>query len=239
MKHLLTSCRAFGLCLVLHFLAWGQTTLPSRAFSLNDAGTQLRLGERVLLDAQQDGFMSIKEVLPAPDQTHFAVVACGYECNDNIGFLFRADGSGKRKLTARWDAILQTALEWSADGRQLYYYRINSSGAAAPRRAPAAGWVAVDVRTGTKSAAQMRRLETTASYAVFNVPPADVLHVRARATAKAQSIGTLTNEAKDVRVTGPAVRNGSILWVPIRANGLTGWVNQNYLREERAASRPN
>lgn len=233
MKHLLTSCRAFGLCLLFNFLAWGQTPLPNSAFSLNDTGAQLRLGGRVLLDAQQDGFMSIREVLPAPDQHYFAVVACGYECNDNLGFLFRADGSGKRKFTARWDVILQTALEWSADGRRLYYYRINSSGADAPRRAPTPGWVAVDVRTGAKTSAQLRRLKSTARYAVFNVRPGDVLNVRARAAARAQIIGLLAHDTKGVRVTGAAVLSGGNTWAPIQAQGLSGWVNQNYLCEDR------
>lgn len=233
MKHLLTTYRAFGLCWLLTFLAWGQTLPPGGVFTCNDAGTQLRQNGRLLLDAQQDGFMSIKEVLPAPDHTHFAVVACGYECNDNIGFLFHTDGSGKRKFTARWDAILQSAIEWSADGRQLYYYRINSSGAAAPRRAPSEGWVAVNVRTGDKTSARSRRLKPTARYAVFNVRADDGLNVRTRADAKARIIGTLTHNTKGVRVTGAAVRAGGNLWVPIQAQGLSGWVNQNYLCEER------
>lgn len=245
MHELLTLCRTFGLCLCFSFLAWGQTLPKDGGFTLNDAGTVLRLRARLLLDAQPDGFMSIKEVVPAPDQKHFAVIACGYECNDNIGFVFRADGGGKRKFTARWDVILQNAVEWSADGRQLYYYRINSSGAEAPRRAPAEGWVSVDVRTGAKSVARTRQLKTTANYAVFNVRHDDVLRVRTRPAAQAQSLGALAHDAKDVRVTGAAVRDGSISWVPIRANRvnganeLTGWVNQSYLREERAAARPN
>jgi hypothetical protein len=239
MKHLLTICRVFGLCLLLNILTCGQTLPSGSAFTLNDAGTQLRLGQRVLLDAQQDGFMSIKEVLPAPDQTHFAVVACGYECNDNIGFLFRADGGGKRKFTARWDAILQTVIEWSADGRQLNYYRINSSGAVAPRRAPRPGWVSVDVRTGIKTAALARRLKNNARYAVFNVRNDDVLNVRARADVKAPILGTLTHAAKGVRITGAAVLSGGSVWVPIQAQGLSGWVKQNYLREERTQTTTN
>lgn len=239
MKHPLTICRAFGLCLLLNFLAWGQTLPPGSAFTLNDAGTQLRLGGRVLLDAQQDGFMSIKEIMPAPDRTHFAVVACGYECNDNVGFLFRADGSGKRKFTARWDVILQTAIEWSADGRQLYYYRFNSSGAEAPRRAPSEGWVAVNVRTGIKTIARTRRLKSGARYTVFKVHAGDGLNVRASAGVRAPVIGALPHNAKGVRVTGAAVLSGGSLWVPIQAPGLSGWVNQNYLCEERTQATTN
>jgi hypothetical protein len=183
--------------------------------------------------------MSIKEVLPAPDQKHFVVVACGYECNDNLGFLFRADGSGKRKFTGRWDVILQTAIEWSADGRRLYYYRINSSGAEAPRRAPRPGWIAMDIRTGLKTPAQTRRLKSKARYAVFNVRAGDVLNVRADADAKARIIGALAYDAKGVRVTGAAVLSGGNLWVPIQTQGLAGWVNQNYLCEERTQTATN
>lgn len=239
MKHPLTICCTFGLCLWLNFLVLGQTLPPNSSFTINETGTQLRLGARILLDAQQDGFMSIKEVLPAPTQKHFAVVACGYECNDNIGFLFHADGSDKRKFTARWDVILQTALEWSADGRQLYYYRINSSGAEAPRRAPREGWVSVDVRTGDKTSAHARRLKANARYAVFNVRSGDGLNVRTRAGAKAQVIGTLPHDAKGVRITGAAVLSGGGIWAPIKAQGLSGWVNQSYLREERTQTTTN
>ncbi len=233
MKHLLTICRAARLCLLLNVLGFSQTLPPGGEFSLGAGGTQLRWRARVLLDARQDGFMSVKEVIRAPDQQHFAVVACGYECNDNVGFLFNAGGTGKRKFTARWDVILQSAVEWSTDGRQLYYYRINSSGAAAPRGAPPEGWIEVDVQTGHKMPARSRRLKTTASYAVFNVRHDDVLNVRARADAKAQITGTLPHDARGVRVTGAAIRAGGHVWAPIQANGLTGWVNQNYLCEER------
>ncbi len=205
----------------------------------NADDTQLRLAGKLLLDARRDGFMSIKEIIPAPDQQHFAVVACGYECNDNVGFLFNADGTGKRKFTARWDVILQSAVEWSAAGRQLYYYRINSSGAAAPRGAPQQGWIEVDVQTGRKAPARSRRLKTTASYVVFNVRHDDGLNVRARAAAKAQVVGTLPHDTKGVRVIGAAVRAGGNVWAPIQAHGLAGWVNQNYLCEARAETKPN
>lgn len=233
MKHLLTICRIFGLCLVLNHLSLGQTLPPDSAFSLNDAGTQLHWRNRLILDAQKDGFMSIKEVLPAPNQKHFVVVACGYECNDNIGFLFRADGSGQLKITAREDYILQTTVEWSSDERQLYYYRINSSGAEASRNAPAEGWMAVNLRTGVKATARTRQLKKTASYEVFNVRNNDVLNVRAQAAAKAQVIGTLPHNAKGLRVSGKSRQANGSTWARIQTKELTGWVNQNYLREER------
>ncbi|MBI1765094.1 MAG: SH3 domain-containing protein [Acidobacteria bacterium] len=225
--------------MAFNLLCLSQTLPPGTALSLNPAGTQLRWHERVLLDAQRDGFMSIKEIVSSPDQKQFVVIACGYECNDNAGFLLRADGGGKRKFTARWDAILQSAVEWSDDGRRLYYYRINSSGATAPRGAPAEGWIAVDVRTGAKTKAAMRKLKATTSYAVFNVGSNDVLNVRTSPDGNAAISGTLAHNTKGVRVTGAAVRVGGNNWVSIQAQGLTGWVNQNYLCEEHSITKTN
>lgn len=194
--------------------------------------TKLTLGEQVLLEAGKDGFLSIHEVRYSPAQDYFLVIGCGYECNDNVGFLFAADGSGKRKFTARWDFILQTAAEWSADGKYVYYYRINSSGAEAPAGAPAPGWVQVEIKTGTKAPAATRVLKPAATYRVFNVAHDDVLNVRAAAGAAAPIAGTLPATAAGVRVTGTGVTAGGSVWVPIRHGELAGWINQNFLCEE-------
>ncbi len=235
MVELLRWCGVLLLCASLTVAQEPVRPAPLR----NAEDTRLRLAGKLLLDARRDGFMPLKEIVYAPARTHFLVLACGYECNDNLGFLFRADGSGKRKFTARGDFILQSSIEWSADGRKVYYYRINSSGAAVPRGAPPEGWIEVDVKTGLKAPARSRRLKTTASYAVFNVRDDDVLNVRAGADTKAQIVGSLPHSAKDVRVTGAAVRAGGNVWAPIQVNGLTGWVNQNYLCESRAQTKPN
>ena len=224
----------FGCILALAFAVQATAQTPA-GFTLDGGNSQLQCQGRVLLDAQRDGFMSIKEIIPAPGGQHFAVVACGFECNDNVGFLFNADGSGKRKFTARWDWILQSGVEWSADGRTLFYYRVNSRGAEAPRSAPATGWVAVDTRTGSKTKAIARRLNTNTSYAVFNVRANDVLQVRARPHISANIVASLAHNAKGVRVTGAAVRANGVVWVPVEAHGAAGWVNQNYLCAERTA----
>ncbi len=194
--------------------------------------TKLTLGEQVLLQAEKDGFLSIHKVRYSPAQDYFLVIACGYECNDNVGFLFAADGSGKRKFTERWDFILQTAAEWSADGKYIYYYRINSSGATPPAGAPPPGWVQLDIKSGEKTPATTRILQPAASYRVFNVASDDVLNVRAQAGAAAALVGTLPPETTGVRVTGPGVATGGSMWVPIQHGDLTGWVNQNFLCEE-------
>jgi hypothetical protein len=197
----------------------------------SEDGEKLLLGNRILLDNNKDGFMAVHQVRRSPDGKRFAVIACGYECTDNAGFLFNADGSGKRKLTARWDFILQNALEWSADGRKLFYYRINSTAADPPKTAPAEGWVEIDVATGRKAAAISRTLKPNASYAVFNVRYDDSLNVREAPHLKAAAIGRLPHDAKDIKFTGGKQRVGRETWVRIKHGNITGWVNQNYLYE--------
>ena len=215
-------------------IAFAQNTGPS----ISESRGQLTLDGKVLLEAEKDGFMSLREVRRSPTGFDFLVIACGYECNDNIGFVFKSDGSGKRKITSRWDLILQSAAEWSEDGRKIYYYRINSTGADAPRRSPVApvapveGWIEFNISTGRKSPATTRVLKTSANYAVFNVRGDDALNVRSNPDRKAELAGAIPHDAKGINVTGAGVRRGRECWVPVRYQSLTGWVNQSYLREE-------
>ncbi len=199
---------------------------PGRAIISADQQT-LTLAGRALLQPERDGFMSLREVRYAPTRKYFVVLGCGYECTDNVLFLFRTDGSNKRKLTAPWDFVLEDKLEWSADGQRLFYYRINSTGAEPPKGAPAEGWVEVDVRTGNKRPASARVLPTTASYAVFNA--ADGLAVRAAPGVAAKELGRLPRDAKDVKVLGASRKLGRSLWVQIQWRELSGWVNQAFL----------
>jgi hypothetical protein len=201
------------------------------AQTASEDGEKLLLGNRVLLDSGKDGFLSVHQVRPSPEGKRFAVIACGYECTDNEGFLFTADGSGKRKFTARWDFILQDVLEWSADGKKLFYYRINSTAADPPKTALAEGWVEIDAATGRKAAATTRRLKANASYAVFNVRLDDSLNVREVPSLKATAIGKLPYNAKDVRFTGERQKIGKETWVKIESGNISGWVNQNFLYE--------
>lgn len=220
-RYLQISCLCLALC---------STTNAQKAQASEDA-LKLQLDNRVLLTNEKDGFMSISQVRYSPDGKRFVVLACGYECNDNIGFLFNADGSGKRKFTARWDNILQDKVEWSADGKKLFYYRVNSSGAEPPANAPASGWVEVDVATGRKAVARTRLLKPEASYAVFRILPNDSLNVREAPGAKANVTGKLTHDSKDIRYTGENQRVGKETWAKIKHKDLTGWVNQNFLYE--------
>jgi len=234
-----------GMCLGL-FIAVNSTVLASHGAaqagaaspkaSISPDRTKLFLGDKLILDSAADGFMAIHSVRYSPDQAYFAVIGCGYECNDNVGFLVRATGGEKRKFTAAWDFILQDKLEWSADGSRLFYYRINSSGADPPATAPAPGWVEIEAPTGRKSAATNRRLKTTATYGVFRVRADDVLNVRIAPGVKSKAVGVLPHEARGIKVTGAGKSVGRDLWVPVQYQDVTGWVNQSYLFEEFTAT---
>lgn len=223
-----------ALCVLCFFVATTNAQSPSPRAVASDDNLKVLLGNKVLLESERDGFMSVHRIVYSPDDKHFVVIGCGFECTDNIGFLFRADGSRKRKFTARWDVILQDKLEWSTDGRQIYYFRINSTGADAPRTAPPEAWVVVDVATGRKRPATARRLDRRGSYSVFNT--GDGLAVRARPGVRAKEVGRLLSDAKGIHITGPGRRSGRAVWVPIKHNALSGWVNQNFLFKERAGS---
>jgi len=228
----------FALLPLLFSLTVGQTLSK---LTRSEDESKLMLGNRVLLDSGKDGFMSIKQIRRSPDGKHFAVIACGYECNDNVGFLFNTDGSGKRKITARWDFILQDKIEWSADGKKLYYFRINSTGADPPTNGsikswPTTGWVQVDVTTGRKVAAVSRTLKTTASYAVFNVAPNDSLNVREMPELRTNVTGQLAHNARGIKFTGEKQKSGRETWVKIKLGSVSGWVNQNYLYEEPSSN---
>jgi hypothetical protein len=186
-------------------------------------------GEKLLLEAAADGFMAIHQVHYSPQRAHFLVIGCGYECNDNIGFLFNSDGTGKQKFTA---LILQDKAEWSLDGQKLFYYRTNSSGEDPPAIAPVPGWIQLEVKTGRKAPAVARQLKTSACYGVFRVRSDDVLNVRAAPGTKSPAVGSLPHNAKGIKVTGPGKQAGRDMWVPIKFQSLTGWVNQSYLFEE-------
>lgn len=233
--HYLTT---INLLSVLLWWALTFTSAPAQSQQavISEDGARLMLGKRVLLRNDRDGFMSVKEVRPAPGGARFVVIACGYECNDNIGFLFNADGTGQRRMQARWDFILQDKVEWSADGKKLFYYRLNSSGATPPPGAPPEGWVEMDAATGRKSSAVARTLKTTASYAVIEVIASDGLQVRATPGVSGQSLGKIPLDGKGVKFTGEQQRVGRATWARVTFQNLTGWVNQHYLYEQSAAA---
>lgn len=229
LRNLCILCASPALLALAFSFPLAQTTQKAQA---SEDGAQLKLGNRVLLTNEKDGFMAVHKVCYSPDGKRFLVITCGFECNDNIGFVFNADGSGKRRFTARWDFILQDKIEWSGDGKKIFYYRTNSSGADSPRNAPAEGWIEVDAASGRKAFAVSRSLKAEASYAVFRIRFGDSLNVREAAGAKAKPIGQIAPDAKGIRFTGERQKIGKDFWVKIKLDNLTGWVNQSYLYEE-------
>lgn len=215
------SCLYLALCL----------TANAQKAQATEDGVKLKLGNRALLENTKDGFLSVRFVRYSPDGKRFVVVACGFECNDNIGFVFNADGSGKRKFTARWDYILQDKVEWSADSKTLFYFGIRSTGAAPPHKAPSSGWLELDVVTGQKRPAVSRHLKPESTYAVFRIKPLQFLDLRETANSKSKIVASLRYDAKSVKVSGERRIAGKTIWVKITHDGATGWVNQNFLYE--------
>lgn len=226
-----------GLGLLTSYKAGAETGSPNAdaAFTVSGDRSQLMLGGRVLLEAKADGFRSILAVQPSPTGGHALVIACGFECTDNIGFVLNAEGSEKRKFTAAWDYILQAKAEWSEDGQWVFYYRVNSTGADPPPKAPRKGWVQVNVKTGKKSPATARTLKLNATYGIVSLSGHRTLKVYAEPRPKAPIAGTLPSYAKGIQVTGTGVKVGKETWVPVRFQSISGWVNQDFLFEESGA----
>ena len=229
----------FGFLLLALFVAIAQNVSAEPAppdgdatLSVNESRTKLLLGKTVLLDAQADGFRSIHDIKYSPTREHFLVIACSDGCTRTTGFLFKADGSGKRKITAPWEAIFQSKVEWSETGQSVFYYRIRSTGAEPPKNAPRRGWIQFDVKTGKKSPGVGRSLKLTATYGVLSLSGGSVLKVHAQPEPKAKIVGTIPSYAKGIKVTGAAVKVGKEVWIPVRFQDISGWVNQDYLFEE-------
>ena len=215
------SCLCLALCV----------TANAQKAQATEDGAKLKLGNRTLLENTKDGFLSVRFVRDSPDGKRFVVVACGFECNDNIGFLFNADGSGKRKFTARWDFILQDKVEWSVDGKTLFYFSVHSTGAAPPPKALSSRWLELDIATGQKRPAVSRRLKPESTYAVFRIKPFQYLDLHEAANPKSKILASLRYNAKSVKVSGECRSYGKDIWVKITHDGATGWVNQNFLYE--------
>lgn len=213
---------AFLLLCSLHVLA--QPTIK-------EDGTQVLLDGKVLLDATKDGFMRVLEIHSAPNGQNFLVLVCGFECFDNKGFLFRANGTGKRMFPGRGSYILQNKVEWSADSKYVFYFRINSTAADLPLDPPREEWKQINVRTGANTVATKRRLKPQATYAVIHLW-SDVLNMRAAPHARAAIIGTIPSDGNGIRYTGETKRTGTVIWAKVKFRTLTGWVNQSYLSEE-------
>ena len=87
---LIRTSLAFLVCILL----LSQSALvnaQSRAV-VSDDKLKVMLGKRMLLHNDRDGFMAVHRIVYAPDGKNFVVIGCGFECTDNIGFLFAPMG---------------------------------------------------------------------------------------------------------------------------------------------------
>lgn len=197
----------------------------------NEDQSQMLINGKVILDHQKDGFLGLSKIRFAPDGKRFFVLACGFECTDNIGYIFNANGTGKRRFTNAWDWIFQEGVEWSSDSKWIVYFRINSTAAEPPKSALKEGWVQVNVITGTKSFAKNRALKSNGNYGVFRVRFDDTLNLRIAPGTNTEVIGNIPSNAKGLQFAGESKRIAKEIWVKIKFGAMTGWVNQSYLYE--------
>ncbi len=195
-------------------------------------GTTLWLHGFPILDAKDEGVFSIHVVKPSPTGEYLLVVLCGVDCRDNHGVLIKTGDGARRRITGPGDLILESKAEWSPDGQGVFYYRSPTTGAEPAGKRPLRGWIEVNAYTGAKKTATDRTLNLTATYAVFNPAGRAPLPVYGEPERGARIIGSLPGFAQKITITDIGVKVEKQTWVPIRYQGIVGWVNQEFLYEE-------
>jgi len=69
-------------------------------------------------------------------------------------------------------------------------------------------------------------------YKVINVKSWDTLSVRKWPGIKSRIIYNLAANTRGIELTGRSRQLRRYLWVQIRHNGITGWINRSYLEED-------
>jgi hypothetical protein len=204
-------------------------TSPSVATAMARDDGKVYLGNTVILDVAQEnlGCFGVGEIAYSPTGEYFLVVLQCFE-GDNDAFLFRADGSDKRRVTGEWDYINYYNYKWSSDGQSFTYERINSCCKEPPSNAPPVGLVRYDIRTGKKTLL-VTPTPPLLPYRVVDVESNDVLNVRSGPGIENPIVGTIPPNGTDIQVTGTGEQNGNDIWVPIKYQEITGWVNSSYL----------
>ena len=75
-------------------------------------------------------------------------------------------------------------------------------------------------------------LQRVTSFDVSGLKLNDSLNVRTGPSAKHPVVATLLNGKRGIQIVGEPVQNGETLWVPVRFEGVDGWVNRQFLVEE-------
>lgn len=213
-------------------------TSQSPAISAIGRDGQVYLGDALILDTSEEapGCSGVGEIGYSPTRAHFLVILTCFE-GDNEAFLFRADGSDKRRLTGNWDYLNYFDYSWLPDGQAFDYRRINSCCATPPSDAPPAGLVRYDVASHEKTLITPEA-QDRALYRVVNVQADDVLNVRSGPGVTYPLVGTIPTAATGIRTTGAGLQEGDMLWVPVRYGDIGGWVNRYFLAEESSSPSP-
>ena len=69
-------------------------------------------------------------------------------------------------------------------------------------------------------------------YRVVGVAEDDVLYIRDRPGPQNASVGKIPADGVDIRVLEGTERVGQSTWVRVNYKGITGWVNNRFLREQ-------
>lgn len=111
------------------------------------------LGDKLLLDKSEScsSYLTAGDkLLYSPTGKYFLVDYGCFEGDDDL-FLFNADGSGKKKITEKFDWLNYGMVKWEPDGKSFIYDRTNGCCLEAPPSAPKPGKVKYDIETGTKT----------------------------------------------------------------------------------------
>ncbi len=173
------------------------------------------------------------DIIYSPNGAYLLIIPACFE-GDNHLFLFQADGTGKLQLTSQFEYINFSEVEWAADSQSFTYTRINSccfAPSTIPVDAPLPGRVLYIIETGEKILLTPPREFLVQ---VVNVIADDTLNVRAEAGVDTPIVGELPQGDLDIFVTGSGQTIGQAVWLPVRYQDLTGWVNGSYLvRQDR------
>lgn len=86
----------------------------------------------------------------SPKKDYFLVDLGCFEGDDHA-FLFKADGSDKRKITGEWDYVNEGQVSWDSDGKSFVYDHINSCCAEPPAGVMPPGKVRYNIESGQKT----------------------------------------------------------------------------------------
>jgi Protein of unknown function (DUF4236)/Bacterial SH3 domain len=73
------------------------------------------------------------------------------------------------------------------------------------------------------------------TYRIVNIAPRDFLNVRQGPGSSYPVVARIPSNARGIKPVPRRIANGSTIWQEISVGGYTGWVNEIYLKAERAA----